>query len=270
VFIVGTRLGWTDRLFPRGTHGPANKPSEESNRHVHRWLATQSRPAKPMVTVWDAIGDLPRVANGQRIAAAEYRRAPTTAYQRELRRGSKAVLNHRAHDLKPTQMRRISEVPEGGDWRDIPRRLLPAGMKRARPNDHTKRYGRLARKGLCCTILTKCDPHWGSYVHPTQDRTLTVREAARLQSFPDRFEFCGFFNEQYAQVGNAVPPAMATAVARALRRHILREARSQVSLVVEPRVRRHAPRAEALRLDHVPIYMPILEQLTNRLSEAFG
>jgi len=56
--------------------------------------------------------------------------------------------------------------------------MLPAGMKRAKKSDHTKRYGRLRRRGLCCTILTKCDPHWGSYIHPTQDRTLTVREAA--------------------------------------------------------------------------------------------
>src|SRR5690606_39128674 len=85
---------------------------------------------------------------------------------------------------------------------------------------HTKRYGRLEKRGLCCTILTKADPHWGSYIHPVDDRVITVREAARLQTFPDRFRFFGPQSYQYMQVGNAVPPFMGAAVARAVRRHI--------------------------------------------------
>jgi len=93
-------------------------------------------------------------------------------------------------------------------------------MKRAEKSDHTKRYGRLAREGLCCTILTKADPHWGSYIHPLEDRTITVREAARLQTFPDRFRFLGSMSEQYQQIGNAVPPAMARKIASALKRHL--------------------------------------------------
>jgi len=59
---------------------------------------------------------------------------------------------------------------------------------------------------LASTLLTKCDPHWGAYIHPTQNRTISVREAARLQAFPDRFRFAGHCcSKQYAQVGNAVP-----------------------------------------------------------------
>jgi DNA (cytosine-5)-methyltransferase 1 len=69
---------------------------------------------------------------------------------------------------------------------------------------------------LASTILTKCDPHWGAYFHPEQDRTLTVREAARLQSFPDWFEFKGSRTEQYVQVGNAVPPALGRAIAETI------------------------------------------------------
>jgi DNA (cytosine-5)-methyltransferase 1 len=85
-------------------------------------------------------------------------------------------------------------------------------MQRARKSDHTKRYGRVMPDGLASTILTKCDPHWGAYFHYNQDRTFTVREAARIQSFPDSFHFLGSKVEQYEQVGNAVPPLLAQAI----------------------------------------------------------
>ena len=85
-------------------------------------------------------------------------------------------------------------------------------MKRARRSDHTKRYGRLHPDGLASTILTKCDPHWGSYIHPDQDRIISVREAARLQTFPDTVRFYGSLVDQYKQVGNAVPPLLAKAI----------------------------------------------------------
>ncbi len=107
-------------------------------------------------------------------------------------------------------------IPEGGSWRDIPVNLLPAGMKQARRCDHTKRYGRLRKAGLASTILTKCDLHWGAFIHPEQDRVLTVREAARMQSFPDWFAFAGPRTEQYVQVGNAVPPLLGRQVAEAI------------------------------------------------------
>ena len=65
--------------------------------------------------------------------------------------------------------------------------------------------------------MTKCDPHWGAYFHYNQDRTFTVREAARIQSFPDHYVFLGSQAEQYAQVGNAVPPMLALAVGLAIK-----------------------------------------------------
>ena len=71
--------------------------------------------------------------------------------------------------------------------------------------------------GLSCTILTKCDLHWGAYLHPEQDRSITVREAARIQSFPDWFEFKGSRTEQYVQVGNAVPPLLGLKIAQAVK-----------------------------------------------------
>ncbi|MEQ1692747.1 MAG: DNA cytosine methyltransferase, partial [Gemmatimonas sp.] len=104
--------------------------------------------------------------------------------------------------------------------RDLPHNLLPAGMKLAKRSDHTKRYGRLDPKGLFSTILTKADLHWGAYIHPEQDRTLSVRECARAQSFPDHFRFLGSRGDQYRQVGNAVPPLLARSVAQTVRRMI--------------------------------------------------
>ncbi|MNZ35401.1 Modification methylase AplI [compost metagenome] len=89
-------------------------------------------------------------------------------------------------------------------------------MRMARRSDHTKRYGRVNPDGLASTILTKCDPHWGAYFHYEQDRAFTVREAARIQSFPDTYVFCGSRVEQYEQVGNAVPPLLGAAVGRAI------------------------------------------------------
>lgn len=224
VFIASSRIGSADSLFPRGTHGPSTKPSEDEGtvqgKYVHRWRPRGAR-VLPLVSVWSAISDLPRVPNGGGTDLARYRAQATTEFQQWARKGSSELHNHVAHELASEMLNRIVHVPEGGNWRDIPRRMLPAGMKRAKKGDHTKRYGRLARRGLCCTILTKCDPHWGSYVHPTQNRTMTVREAARLQSFPDTFLFGqGFVSKQYEQVGNAVPPLVAKHLGRSLRRHV--------------------------------------------------
>jgi DNA (cytosine-5)-methyltransferase 1 len=133
-----------------------------------------------------------------------------------LRNGSEYVYNHSCNALGRINLERLKHIPQGGSWRDIPFDLLPAGLKRARRSDHTRRYGRLAPDGLCSTILTKCDPHWGSFFHPTQDRVISVREAARIQSFPDRHRFTGSVTQQYEQVGNAVPPLLACAIGKTI------------------------------------------------------
>lgn len=170
------------------------------------------------VSVKDAIGDLPPLKGGERgLVCKEYRMDPTCDFQRHVRIGSPGVYNHEAPRLSPINLERLRYIKPGGNWTDIPNDLLPKGMKLARRSDHTKRYGRLTPEGLASTILTKCDPHWGAYFHYEQDRSLTVREAARCQSFPDHYIFYGSQQEQYAQVGNAVPPMLAKAVGVALK-----------------------------------------------------
>lgn len=168
-------------------------------------------------TVRDAIGDLPALLNGEAgDPVKEYALAPQNEYQRALRTGSEGVHNHEAAHLTRVNLDRFEHIPAGGNWTDIPFELLPKGMQSARRSDHTKRYGRVHPDGLASTILTKCDPHWGAYIHYAQDRAFTVREAARIQSFPDSYQFTGSRVDQYEQVGNAVPPLLAAAVGQSL------------------------------------------------------
>jgi len=171
----------------------------------------------PQTSVWDAISDLPTIKSGSKHDKIKYASSkPQSAYQETLRNGSDYVYNHSCNNLGHINLERLKHIPQGGSWRDIPLELLPAGLKRARRSDHTKRYGRLHPDGLCSTVLTKCDPHWGSFFHPMQDRVISVREAARIQSFPDHYHFTGSVTQQYEQVGNAVPPLMAQAIGKTM------------------------------------------------------
>ncbi|MCF6287268.1 MAG: DNA cytosine methyltransferase, partial [Candidatus Hydrogenedentes bacterium] len=203
VFFVGTRLDSSQYRLPEPTHGPGRKP---------------------LVTISKAILDLPALQILEGEEESKYKGRPTSSYQRAMRKGARALYNHVAPRLAPINIERLRHIPQGGSWRDIPVELLPAGMKKARRCDHTKRYGRLHPDGLASTILTKCDLHWGAYIHPEQERTLTVREAARLQSFPDTMRFLGPRLEQFRQVGNAVPPILAESVARSVKRCLVQSA----------------------------------------------
>ena len=181
---------------------------------------------RAFTTVEEAIGDLPPLANGERGATVKpYPSKPMGGYQEAARQNSDGIRNHEAPRLSDINLARLAHIAPGGNWTAIPEALLPEGMQRARRSDHTMRYGRVRPDGLASTILTKCDPHWGAYFHYAQARAFTVREAARIQSFPDRFQFLGTMAEQYAQVGNAVPPLLAKAIGEAMKR-ILEDARS--------------------------------------------
>ncbi len=207
IFFIATR---TDApiLFPDPTHGVPNVMPELFAEHRNT--------LPPFVTIWDAISDLPALENGEKQGAMKYASKPKNEYQAMLRGALKVVHNHDAPMLSKLNLERMRHIPPGGSWRDIPFKLLPDGMKRAKRSDHTKRYGRPKKTDMSCTILTKCDVHWGAYIHPVQDRAISVREAARLQSFPDFFKFEGSRTEQYVQVGNAVPPLLGKCVAEAL------------------------------------------------------
>ena len=183
---------------------------------------------KAAVTVEQALGDLPRLKMGEGGEIVTYDRPPQSEFAKTVRNGDTVTFNHYASVLAPQNVQRMKYVKPGGSWRDIPHDLLPRGMQMARRSDHTKRYGRLRNGGLAGTVLTKCDPHWSAVFLPDQDRALTVREAARLQSFPDCYKFLGPRVSQYEQVGNAVPVLMAKAIAMQLRAHLQRKGASKI------------------------------------------
>jgi DNA (cytosine-5)-methyltransferase 1 len=129
--------------------------------------------------------------------------------------------------LSRTNVRRIERLRPGDDWRKLPRALLTEGMRLAQRNSHTTRFGRLRWTQQSGTVLTRFDdPKNGAYIHPDDDRTLTVREAARLQGFPDSFRFGGTYEQQQTAIGNAVPPIIAEIVGRQVRRALAARKRS--------------------------------------------
>lgn len=217
--IVGLREGQAPELaFPEPIRQAPIRVNFTSRFEGRNIVALPGKVELPsFVSVKDAISDLPALENGEiGKEFKKYRTEPMNDFQRAMRAGSIMVVNHEAARLSKINMERLAFIPPGGNWTNIPEKLLPKGMQRARRSDHTKRYGRVNPDGLASTILTKCDPHWGAYFHYDQDRAFTVREAARIQTFPDTFHFVGSRVEQYEQVGNAVPPLLAAAIGHSL------------------------------------------------------
>lgn len=118
------------------------------------------------------------------------------------------IPNHSAARLSPLNHKRIQNTPEGGDRRDWPKRLKVGCHKHYK--GHSDVYGRMNWDKPASTLTTRCISYSnGRFGHPEQDRAISVREAARLQTFPDSFIFSGSLGACAKQVGNAVPPLMA-------------------------------------------------------------
>lgn len=166
----------------------------------------------------EAIGDLPPVAAGEEVT--HYVGPPVGPYQEQMRKDMNGELsNHYAARLSAANLARLAHLKPGQDWRDLPHDLLPPGMQRALRKDHTRRYRRMTWEGVPRAVITRFrDPKSGEYTHPDQDRTITIREAARLQGFSDSFVFLGDRTSQYDQVGNAVPTQLAEAVGQEVAR----------------------------------------------------
>jgi DNA (cytosine-5)-methyltransferase 1 len=220
LILLGSRLG--EIGFPEPTHYAIGRANFRGGGGILTFQLTDSdkRRLLPAVTVGEAIGDLPRLTMGEGAETIGYTAEKFSEYAMAMRNPDGVTYNHFAARLSKQNAERMKYVKPGGSWRDIPHELLPKGMQRARKSDHTKRYGRLRKDGLAGTVMTKCDPHWGTVFLPDQDRSLTVREAARFQSFPDSYRFLGPRVSQYEQVGNAVPVLLAKAIALHIRKHL--------------------------------------------------
>lgn len=225
MIILGSRVGEAPQ-HPEPTHFYIGRPNFKGGSTIAtRLVPLDALRLAPAVTLHDAIGDLPPVEAGGGEEVSSYGRKcrsekAASDFAAAMADSSEQLYNHTANRLSSVNLDRLSHIKAGQAWTAIPHDLLPEGMKKARTSDHTMRYGRLAWSSLAGTMMTKCDPHWGAVFHPEQTRTFTVREAARIQSFPDSYRFLGPRVAQYEQVGNAVPVLMAKAIAQSLSEYL--------------------------------------------------
>lgn len=154
------------------------------------------------VTTFDAISDLPLLEGEDGAEESEYKNVPTTNYQKEMRKNSKILYNHWAVKHKSETKRIISLVPDGGNYKN-----LPVNLQNTR-KVHIA-WTRMNSKAPCFTI----DAGHNHHFHYKANRVPTVRECARIQSFPDTFRFYGKKSSQFRQVGNAVPPILSKIIA---------------------------------------------------------
>lgn len=150
------------------------------------------------VTVNDAIGDLPQPESDGIVTV---RPEALSEYAKSLNRGVAEIKNHNATHHSALATNRMHRVHGGENWTVLDETINSV---------HSGAYGRLVSDGLSATITTRFDtPSGGRFTHPTEDRTITPREAARIQSFPDSFTFLGSRTSICKQIGNAVPPKLA-------------------------------------------------------------
>ena len=190
IFVIGNRIGAIIR-FPVKTHGPDRKA---------------------IVTIKDALSDLPVLHVGDHRGRAPYRTpTPLSDYQALMRNGNNSVSGNLVTRNSTLVVDRYRHIKQGCNWEAIPRDLMKNYGDVSRC--HTGIYYRLKWNEPSKVV--------GNYrknmlIHPGQNRGLSVREAARLQSFPDHYEFIGSIGFQQQQVGDAVPPLLAEAVARSI------------------------------------------------------
>lgn len=153
------------------------------------------------VSAWDAISDLPIVNQGEGYNEMPYTEKSSNNYQKHMRSDSTSVWNHIANKMSAIQTARIASIGPGQNLKDMPKEL------QIKNGGYSGAYGRLDYNSVSPTI-TRWVFHIGSgrFAHPREIRGLTMREAARIQSFSDDFHFMGSRNEQAGQIGNAVPP----------------------------------------------------------------
>lgn len=170
-----------------------------------------------IVTVEEAIGDLPDLKNGQMSDSLPYKCSKNHAspYAQMMREGVKKARQNYVSRNAEYVIERYSYIKQGENWRAIPDSLMQNYANKN--NCHSGIYKRL-RADLPSVVISNYRKNM--LIHPYQDRGLSVREAARLQSFPDKFIFKGSLMHIQQQIGNAVPPLLAKAVFEKILKHV--------------------------------------------------
>lgn len=226
VFIVGTYSG-VEITEPPITH---YLPSEKNK------LNGKAINLKPAINVISAIGDLPELGAGQGEEISSFGDLPNTDFQKESRAGADKLYNHVTMAHTGRLVRRYEQILKGCSLEDIPEDIKVRkrnGNGEISTKEYNSNYRHLKPDMISYTVPAS---FYSNFVHPNQPRNITSREAARLQSFPDSYIFKGKrtqisskllkqqgkenenFLSQYNQIGNAVPPLLAKAIAKQLYR----------------------------------------------------
>ena len=190
------------------------KVSFPNPTHVNQSSIIDEDVIKKKVTVGDALGNVPNVGRNKFLS-------PKTEYQKLMSKAKK-IFNHDKINHNAEVLKRISLVPQGGNWRDIPKKYYNVG------GEHSNNYRRLDPKKPAVTIKHAMK---SMIIHPKYDRVIGVREVARLQSFDDSFVFFGSKSDQHQQLANAVPPLLGYALAK----HIKPFLKKRTMLQIEKR-----------------------------------
>ena len=190
-YFIGNRIGLdSNSLFPKKTHGDN---------------------LEDVITISDAIFDLPFIDAGEGSFQMNYEQAATTDYQKLMRGNSRYVFNHTSSKHDPRIINIMKMVKEGEGMKNLPEKFKTKSV-------HSGAYGRMDRQRPAYTITTRFDtPPVGRVTHPVLNRSITAREAARLQSFSDNFIFYGSKTSVGKQIGNAVPPLLAKQIALSIK-----------------------------------------------------
>lgn len=162
-------------------------------------------------SAWSAISDLPPLENGEGCEPMPYTLAPQNEYQATMRQNATALYDHITRKLNEKQYARVASLQPGQGFKELPDHLKPR-------SGYSGAYGRLDFENPAPTITRWVfHPGSGRYCHPQNARLITIREAARLQSFSDDFRFTGTYIEKAHQVGNAVPPMLMEVLAATIK-----------------------------------------------------
>lgn len=178
-------------------------------------------PKRNDVTIWDAISDLAYLESGEGSEEQEYKYPAESDYEKMLRKDSSKLFNHRATKHSPLALERLALIPPNAGREVLPEEHLTKSI-------YSGTWTRMKKDEISVTITTRFDtPSSGKFTHPFLNRAITVREAARIQSFPDNFHFVGNKGSQMKQVGNAVPPLLAAAIAEVIMNDIKEESKHE-------------------------------------------
>jgi DNA (cytosine-5)-methyltransferase 1 len=213
IFIIGARIR------PEGVTEAEMRVSRITDD-----LLNQGTSHTPQISVREAIGDLPFLRNGAGRDFESYQRGPLeSTYSRFMRNGQRVLFNHRARPNNDDDVAIYGELRPGETIAQLISRQPEMRRHFKYRNDVFKdKYKKQIYDGPSSTIVAHLSKDGHMFVHPDgrQRRTLTVREAARLQSFPDDYFFCGSRGSQFQQVGNAVPPLLAKAIAQEIAQYL--------------------------------------------------